>query len=137
MRNEKWEMRTEKGWLWRFFIIYFLFFISQKASAAVYETLPDFTELPGSNNIEDFEWRNGVTSILSSIIEKGIDITAMLAVIAICIVGLMFITAAGDMEKAKKASKYAGIILVWVILTLSAYAIVALIDKIPNTLRFF
>ena len=85
--------------------------IHMTTHAAIYETLPTETELPGEDKIQDFEGEGGVTSILANIIEKGIDITAMLAVIAICIVGLMFITSAGDVEKAKKASKYAGIIL--------------------------
>lgn len=107
------------------------------AGAEISDTLPEFTQLPGSNRIDSFEWDRGVTYFFSRIIEKGIDITAMLAVIWVCIVGLMFITATGDPEKAKKATKYLWIIVLGVVLALGAYAIIALIDKLPNSFRFF
>lgn len=111
--------------------------IMPELSANIGETLPEYTELPGSGRVDSFEGSRGVTYFLSRIIEKGIDITAMIAVIGVCIVGLMFITATGDPEKAKKATKYLGVIIIGVLIALGAYAIVALIDKIPNSFLFF
>lgn len=90
----------------------------------------DGTELPGDGTIEDFEQANVA---LSSVISRGMDIVAMGAVIGVIIVGYLFITSQGDEEKTKKAIKYSLVIGVGLGLAFGAFALVALIDQIPET----
>lgn len=62
--------------------------------------------------------------------------TAIAAVLGICIVGIMFIMSHGDEEKTENAKKYMIAIFVGVILAFTAWAIVAMIDLIPNSITF-
>ncbi len=62
------------------------------------------------------------------------DITAIAAVLGICLVGLMFIMSHGNEEKTEAAKKYMIAILTGVILAVVAWSIIALIDLIPASL---
>lgn len=63
------------------------------------------------------------------------DITAIAAVIGICLVGILYIMSAGDEEKTENAKKYMIAILIGVILAFTAWAIIALIDLVPNSIN--
>ena len=62
------------------------------------------------------------------------DITAIAAVLGICLVGLMLIMSHGSEEKTEAAKKYMIAILTGVILAVVAWSIIALIDLIPASL---
>lgn len=64
------------------------------------------------------------------------DITAILSVLGICIVGLLLIMSRGDEEKTQNAKKYIVAILIGLILALSAWAIITVVDLIPTSIRF-
>lgn len=64
------------------------------------------------------------------------DIVAIVSVLGICIVGIMYITSRGNEEKTENAKKYIIAILAGLVLALSAWAIIAVIDLIPTTIRF-
>lgn len=49
------------------------------------------------------------------------DITAIAAVLGICIVGIMYIMSHGDEEKTESAKKYVIAILIGVILSVAAW----------------
>ncbi len=60
------------------------------------------------------------------------DITAIIAVIGICLVGIMYIMSHGDEEKTESAKKYMISIILGVLLTFAALGIMSLINMIPN-----
>lgn len=62
------------------------------------------------------------------------DITAIAAVLGICIVGIMYIMSSGDEEKTESAKKYMIAIFIGVLIAFTAWAIIAMIDLIPNSL---
>lgn len=64
------------------------------------------------------------------------DIVAIVSVLGICIVGIMYIMSRGNEEKTENAKKYIIAILTGLVLALSAWAIIAVIDLIPTTIRF-
>lgn len=64
------------------------------------------------------------------------DIIAIVSVLGICIVGIMYMTSHGSEEKTDSAKKYFIAILTGLILSVSAWAMIALIDLIPNALNF-
>lgn len=64
------------------------------------------------------------------------DITAIVAVLGICIVGLMLVMSQGSEEKTEAAKKYIIAILIGVILAATAWSIIAIVDVIPNSLGF-
>lgn len=92
--------------------------------------IPDNPWLPGGN----IDGIQGVAGVMTKIIEKGLDITAMMAVIGICISGYLFMTTGGSEEKYKKALKYSWVIAVGVLISASAFGIIALINKAPSIL---
>jgi len=61
------------------------------------------------------------------------DIAAIVAVIGICIVGIMYIMSRGDEEKTGAAKKYMISILVGVLIAFSAWGMISLVDAIPNS----
>ena len=64
------------------------------------------------------------------------DITAIVSVLGICIVGIMYIMSRWDEEKTESAKKYMIAILIGLVLALSAWAIIAMVDLIPTSIRF-
>ncbi len=64
------------------------------------------------------------------------DITAIVSVLGICIVGLLLIMSRGDEEKTQNAKKYIIAILIGLVLALSAWAIISLVDLLPTSIRF-
>lgn len=83
--------------------------------------------LPGSDNVAN------VTTYLSSVIGILQDITAIIAVIGICLVGIMYIMSRGNEEKTDAAKKYIISILIGVLLAFAALGIISLINIIPNS----
>jgi hypothetical protein len=64
------------------------------------------------------------------------DIAAIAAVLGMCVVGIMYVMSTGDEEKTENAKKYMIAIFTGVILAFTAWAIISLIDLVPNSLRF-
>lgn len=64
------------------------------------------------------------------------DITAIASVLGICLVGIMYIMSRWDEEKTESAKKYMIAILVGLVLVLTAWAIIAVVDLIPTSLQF-
>lgn len=85
------------------------------------------TWLPGPNNIWD------VTTHLTSAIGIIQDITAIIAVIGICLVGIMYIMSHGSEEKTESAKKYMIHIMLGVLLAFAAWGIMSLINIVPNS----
>jgi Type IV secretion system pilin len=77
-----------------------------------------------------------VVRFISFVVSILQDMTAIAAVLGVCIVGIMFIKSRGDEEKTSTAKKYLVVIILGLLLVFTAWAIVSLIDLIPNTLRF-
>jgi ABC-type nickel/cobalt efflux system permease component RcnA len=79
---------------------------------------------------------SGVTKFFSGVVSLMQDVTAIVSVLGICIVGIMYIMSRGDEEKTENAKKYMIAILIGLILALSAWAIISMVDLIPTTIRF-
>jgi Type IV secretion system pilin len=90
-------------------------------------------DLPGQNIGTGDE---SVTNFLRFIVSMLQDITAIMSVLGICIVGIMYIMSHGDEEKTETAKKYMIAILIGIILAMTAWGIISLIDTIPNSLQF-
>jgi SNF family Na+-dependent transporter len=91
--------------------------------------------LPWST-IRPWTGESGITRFFSSIVSMLQDITAIVSVLGICIVGIMYIMSRWDEEKTENAKKYMIAILVGLILALSAWAIIAMVDLIPTSIQF-
>lgn len=91
--------------------------------------------LPGQS-VKPGAGESGITKFFSSVISMMQDVTAIVSVLGICIVGIMYIMSRGDEEKTETAKKYMIAILTGLILALSAWAIISMIDLIPTTIRF-
>lgn len=91
------------------------------------------TGLPGPSIGSD---ESSVTDFLEFAVTMLQDITAVAAVLGICIVGIMYIMSHGDEEKTESAKKYILAILIGVVLSVAAWWMIALIDAIPNSLQF-
>lgn len=91
--------------------------------------------LPG-NSIKPGMGDTALTRFFSSVVSMLQDITAIASVLGICIVGIMYIMSRGDEEKTENAKKYMIAIFVGLALALSAWGIIALVDLIPNSIRF-
>jgi hypothetical protein len=92
----------------------------------------DPTDLPGPVNNDP----ESITNFLEFAVSMLQDITAILSVLGICIVGLMYIMSHGDEEKTESAKKYMIAITIGIVLAMTAWAIISLIDTIPNSLQF-
>jgi len=84
------------------------------------------TGLPG-------EGASNVITILKSVISKLQDVTAIIAVLGICIVWIMYIMSQGNEEKTEAAKKYMITIMIGVLLAFAAWGIMSLINLIPNS----
>ncbi|MBP6921236.1 hypothetical protein KBB89_01675 [Candidatus Gracilibacteria bacterium] len=91
--------------------------------------------LPG-NSIRPGTGESGITRFFSYIVSMLQDITAIVSVLGICIVGIMYIMSRGDEEKTESAKKYMIAIFIGLVLALSAWAIIAMVDLIPTSIRF-
>lgn len=91
--------------------------------------------LPG-DSIKPGAGESGVTKFFSSVVALLQDVTAIVSVLGICIVGIMYIMSRGDEEKTESAKKYMIAIFVGLILALSAWAIIAVVDLIPTSIQF-
>ena len=63
------------------------------------------------------------------------DVTAIAAVLGICIVGIMYIMSHGDEEKTETAKNYMIAILIGVILAFTAWAMISLVNLIPASIQ--
>jgi|GEM_PF-948817 len=91
--------------------------------------------LPG-DSIKPGAGESGITKFFSGIVSLLQDVTAIVSVLGICIVGIMYIMSRGDEEKTENAKKYMIAIFIGLILALSAWAIIALVDIIPTSIQF-
>lgn len=80
-----------------------------------------------------WEDAENIIQIFKTVITKLQDITAIIAVLGICIVGLMYIMSHGSEEKTEAAKKYMVTILIGVLLAFTAWGIMSLINLIPNS----
>ncbi len=63
------------------------------------------------------------------------DITAIAAVLGICIVGIMYMMSRGDEEKTESAKNYMMAILIGVVLAFTAWAIISLANLLPASIN--
>jgi Type IV secretion system pilin len=91
--------------------------------------------LPGES-IRPGAGESGITRFFSSVVAMMQDVTAIVSVLGICIVGIMYIMSRGDEEKTETAKKYMIAIFIGLVLALSAWAIISMVDLIPTTIRF-
>lgn len=103
------------------------------ATSVWWAALEADTGLPGPSIGSDDD---SVTNFLEFAVTMLQDITAIAAVLGICLVGIMYIMSHGDEEKTESAKKYIIAILIGVILSVAAWGMIALIDAIPNSLQF-
>lgn len=107
-----------------------LFFVALWTSWVQAFAIPDVNcwNLPGCNdggNVTETQTFN----IIGSVIETGIQYTAVIAVLAIMIGGIMYLISSGDEEKTKRAKNIIIWALVWVFISMSAYSLIALINN--------
>lgn len=91
--------------------------------------------LPGTT-LQPWEWEPWVTRLLSKTANTLLDIAAVVSVIAICIVGYMYITSFGKEENTSTAKKYLLVIVTGILLALCAWAMISLVDLIPTSVKF-
>ncbi len=95
--------------------------------------LPDLSKkdeiLWGLLKIERIWWENALWFI-TVIITEAIKFTWVLAIIALIIWWIMYITSMWADEKIKKAKDIIIYSLVWVVLSISAYAIVSIVNNL-------
>jgi len=81
-------------------------------------------------------WENTIGDLsvtLQSVIGMLQNITAIIAVIGICLVGIMYIMSRGDEEKTGAAKKYIISILIGVLIAFAAWGMISLINIVPNS----
>ncbi|MCT4617479.1 MAG: hypothetical protein N4A38_04685 [Candidatus Gracilibacteria bacterium] len=88
--------------------------------------------LPGCEITEgtDSSSTNKVTGFLGNLVSKLISYAIAIGVIAIMIAGGMYMTSAGDDEKANKARKWITWILTGVVASMLAFAVINMIDNL-------
>lgn len=91
--------------------------------------------LPGSE-LKPGQGDQWVTKLLAKTANTLLDITAIIAVIGVCVVGYIYITSLWKEEGTAKAKKYLIVIIVWVIIALTAWAMISLVDLIPTSVKF-
>jgi type IV secretory pathway VirB2 component (pilin) len=91
--------------------------------------------LPG-NSFKSGGGDESLKKFFSSLVSMLQDITAIAAVLGICIVGIMYIMSAGEEEKTETAKKYIVAIIIGVFLAFTAWAIISLVDLIPASIKF-
>jgi len=77
-----------------------------------------------------------VTKLLTSTVTTLQDITAIVSVIGVCLVGILYIMSLGEEEKTQNAKKYLMAIIIGLVLALSAWALISLVDLVPTTIKF-
>lgn len=113
---------------------YIILALSSSAFAEIKNIVKDSAGLPGKKFISG-GGDESLKTFFTSLVSMLQDITAIAAVIGICIVGILYIMSAGDEEKTENAKKYMIAILIGVILAFTAWAIIALIDLVPNSIN--
>ena len=116
------------------YIGYIILAYTTSSFAAIKDILKDSAGLPGGS----FKSGGGDESLnkfFSSLVSMLQDITAIAAVLGICIVGIMYIMSAGEEEKTETAKKYMVAILIGVLLAFTAWAIISLVDLIPGSIK--
>ncbi len=76
-----------------------------------------------------------MSDFFATLVNSLQDITAIAAVLGVCIVGIMYIMSAGEEEKTEKAKQYMVAIFIGVILAFTAWAIISLVDLIPQSIN--
>lgn len=109
----------------KIFFAFSLLLINLSTAVAAWPTVV-CTGLPGCSS--------GVTGksffgFLWNLISSGIKYVAVIAVIALVIAGMMYITSGWEEEQVKKAKKWITWALVWVFLSTSAWAIINLVNS--------
>lgn len=74
-------------------------------------------------------WNGGVFNVIGDVIATGIQYVAVIAVIAVMIGGIMYILSSWDEEKTKKAKNIIIWALVGVFLSVSAMALVNIVNN--------
>lgn len=117
------------------YIGYIILGWSVSAYAGLEGIFKDSHGLPG-NSIKPGAGESGITKFFSSVVSLMQDVTAIVSVLGICIVGIMYIMSRGDEEKTESAKKYMIAIFIGLVLALSAWAIIAVVDLIPTSIQF-
>lgn len=73
---------------------------------------------------------NDTPKVISSLIRQVVLYTGVLAIIALSWGGFLFVTAFGEDDKVKKAKNVVKFSLIGVVLSISAYAIIDVVNKL-------
>ncbi len=119
-----------------FWIIWILFFLFSMGTSFAQSWWPWVVcyGLPGCNATStgmvdrSNQWEKEVFSLLWNVISEWIQYVAVIAVLSLIISGIMFVLAAGEEEKITKARKWIIWSLVWVLLSISAWSIINLLN---------
>lgn len=117
------------------YIGYLILGWSLSAYAGLENIFESSNGLPGEG-ITPGAGEEGVTEFFSSVVSLIQDVVAIVSVLGTCIVGIMYIMSRGDEEKTETAKKYMIAIFAGLILALSAWAIIAMVDLIPTSIQF-
>ncbi len=117
------------------YLISTFYLYSSLALAKVQDSLPDSNHgLPGES-ITPGAGETGLRDFFSKVVSMLQDITAIAAVLGVCVVGIMYIMSHGDEEKTESAKNYMVAILIGVILAFTAWAIISMVNLIPNSIQ--
>ena len=110
--------------------IIFFFLVS---TTSVFAVIPEVKcgWLPGCEKSKHTE---GPINAIVHLIGEFIQYVAVFAVIVLMISGIMYLVSGGEEEKVKKAKTWIMWSLIWVLLSISAWTIINLINNITITL---
>jgi hypothetical protein len=114
---------------------YIIIFYVFSAHAEIKNIIDNSHGLPG-DSMKSGDAEKSLRDFFSKLVSMLQDITAISAVLGICIVGILYIMSAGDEEKTETAKKYMIAIFTGVLLAFTAWAIISMIDLIPNSITF-
>ena len=92
--------------------------------------LPGCTNINTSDISKELESGNIGIEVIASLIGQLIQFVAVIAVIALILSGMMYLLSWWEEEKTKKAKSWIIWSLVWVFLSISAWGIINMLNKI-------
>ncbi len=92
--------------------------------------LPGCTNIDTSDTSKELKSGNIGISVIASLIGQLIQFVAVVAVIALILSGMMYLLSWWEEEKTKKAKSWIIWSLVWVFLSISAWGIINMLNKI-------
>lgn len=138
-RSSLWAFGVRNNYCFMKYIGYIILSWSLETFASSGEGLKKIFEnnhgLPWES-IKPWQGESSVTKLLTSTVSTLQDITAIVSVIGVCLVGILYIMSLGEEEKTQNAKKYLMAIIIGLVLALSAWALISLVDLVPTTIKF-